>query len=364
MAIRAIIGSSPSVGSSLLAGLINKHSKVACGEELALFSKARLYTDFPTIRANITGILKEGLSGYPYESTTAFLTNLQYYDLNKQTMRTWFFQCHEFSQLVSRFSHHLETLSNKEYWIEKTPRNALCMDLFCQLIPEAKVIHIVRDPRDVVCSLLGRGYSPRQAAERWLVAVASARKQNTSGKLIELRYEDLVKDTRNEISRLFEGLELQMENGVLTNRHNMFDIFGNRIHLSSWRAAPTEEITTTGVDRYKESGLNFSYMNKLQLTKEFASVLGTKQYTVAELAKEYGYEGIENVECSNLQKYSHWVNTVPAGERENKKHIARAKSILVSFFKRHAFTRMPRVFATQCQYSLPPVVNRTELYFE
>jgi len=46
------------------------------------------------------------------------------------------------------------TLRNKKTWVEKTPEHINYVDLFLKHIPNVKVIHAIRDGRDVVASLV------------------------------------------------------------------------------------------------------------------------------------------------------------------------------------------------------------------
>ena len=111
--------------------------------------------------------------------------------------------------------------------VEQTPECAFVGDAIALALPQASFVHIVRDGRDVVCSLLERGWlnasasgeddaglayggharfwvepgrerefgaasDARRAAWAWRRYVAAAR--STPGPLLELRYEELAAD--------------------------------------------------------------------------------------------------------------------------------------------------------------------------
>jgi hypothetical protein len=101
--------------------------------------------------------------------------------------------------------------------VEKTPDHALRLNFARTLFPKAKIIHILRDPRDVVASLLaakakawGRTWAPadaQEAARRWVEYVSGARGARQPEDLYaEVRYEDLLADAPREMGRLLAFL--------------------------------------------------------------------------------------------------------------------------------------------------------------
>lgn len=104
--------------------------------------------------------------------------------------------------------------------VEKTPDHALWMDTIAEVLPDARFIHMVRDSRAVVASLLrasrepwGRGWAPgstRAAAERWRshVAAAEAFGERTPDRFMRVRYEDLLAAPAPELARVFDFLGL------------------------------------------------------------------------------------------------------------------------------------------------------------
>ena len=60
----------------------------------------------------------------------------------------------------------------KRFWAEKSPPNLYSMPLFLERYPEGKAIVMVRDGRDVVCSLLKRGFRLCEACGIWLFEAA------------------------------------------------------------------------------------------------------------------------------------------------------------------------------------------------
>jgi len=112
----------------------------------------------------------------------------------------------------------LETKPGARVVLEKTPSNSLCVDLISRVCPDARLLHIVRDPRDVMASLrdAARGWgadwapaSSAAAARMWLQHYDGARTAVACGdRYMELRYEDLRKDPEKLLSRVLDFLGL------------------------------------------------------------------------------------------------------------------------------------------------------------
>ena len=97
-------------------------------------------------------------------------------------------------------------LQPDEWFLEKTPSHALYIPEIKQLLPDSRFIHLVRDCRDVVASLMtasqgwGASWAPSSvelAAAMWAQAPVDAAKvaaKNLSPQEFrEIRYEDLWK---------------------------------------------------------------------------------------------------------------------------------------------------------------------------
>lgn len=77
----------------------------------------------------------------------------------------------------------------KETWCEKTPQHLLNLDFIWELFPESVAVHIMRDPRGVVHSLMKQPWAPKdvRSASLWL--------KNLFGRWFDLR--DRIDFTRN-----------------------------------------------------------------------------------------------------------------------------------------------------------------------
>jgi hypothetical protein len=116
--------------------------------------------------------------------------------------------------------------------VERTPDHVRCLDLIGDVYPDAWVVHIVRDGRDVVRSLLAQEWGParaEEAAEEWRSAVEAARRAAPGlARYREVRYEDLLADPARHVGDLLAWLGLEAPDevmeGVLAEARTPFNV--------------------------------------------------------------------------------------------------------------------------------------------
>ena len=108
------------------------------------------------------------------------------------------------------------------YFLEKTPEHALHADFILKCFPTARFIHVIRDARHVVASLIrtarefGRGpdsMNATLASGVWrnsvLAASEIAKKVPSQRQYIEIQYEALRNRPQAELGRLLDFLDLK-----------------------------------------------------------------------------------------------------------------------------------------------------------
>ena len=102
--------------------------------------------------------------------------------------------------------------SGIRFWVEHTPENLFNLPWLMHLLPEAKVVHLVRDGRGVLASFRSLDWGPhsaRRVAEIWLVMTMSgaALAHAHPERIITLRYEDFLADEHFQMARLLRFLD-------------------------------------------------------------------------------------------------------------------------------------------------------------
>jgi tetratricopeptide (TPR) repeat protein len=114
-------------------------------------------------------------------------------------------------------------------YLDKLPMNLALLPLVHLLFPQAKIVLLVRDPRDVILSCFRSRFAMNAAMFRFLALDEGARYYDAvmaSSELARarlplalhaLKYEDLVADLRAESTRLMDFLDLSWSNGLLSH---------------------------------------------------------------------------------------------------------------------------------------------------
>ena len=189
------IGGAGRSGTTLLRVMLDSHPIICCGPELKVTPLiAQMWHTFQSAQP----ALQE------YEITTADITAI-------------------FQQLFQMLTSRLLKKSKKKRIAEKTPGNArMFLYLFC-LFPESPLIHVLRDPRAVVASLLKMDWidattgkpleyvsSVEGAARYWVQEVQAGRQilshSEAAKNYLEVRYEDLVSKPEITLRKILDHI--------------------------------------------------------------------------------------------------------------------------------------------------------------
>jgi len=154
----------------------------------------------------------------------------------------------------------------KSRWVEKTPTHIFFVDDIMKAIPNARVLEIRRDVRDVLASKktrrqtvwteryapeirgfknLEKAYDPFWDTLSWKSAIRAGMlaKEEYPGHVLSVRYEDLVTFPCDIVEKICDFLDLEFDSGMLevTSRN-----------AAEWKQVPTKEgIRSDSVGRWK-----------------------------------------------------------------------------------------------------------------
>lgn len=112
-------------------------------------------------------------------------------------------------------------------WVEKTPKHFRYVGLLMRTIPDTRFIHLVRDGRDVVASLVDRArqhpqfsnrLEPLDAVRLWNESIRMADRYSGRTNNLVLAYEDFVHDSEAELRRVCDFLDLAYDEAMIEAR--------------------------------------------------------------------------------------------------------------------------------------------------
>ena len=138
---------------------------------------------------------------------------------------------------------------------EKTPNHVLYMPALQQFFPEARFVHVVRDPRAVVNSWRSVPWSSGRVwrdAEVWSEYVRTARRDasEVGDALHTLHYEELVRTPEYVLQVLCRFLNLSYTDEMLAFHEQEPD--NVNVEREPWKEAATQPVDPDGADRWRE----------------------------------------------------------------------------------------------------------------
>jgi hypothetical protein len=115
--------------------------------------------------------------------------------------------CRSFADVVARVYDAFARREGKPRWGDKTPHYVAEIPLLLELFPSARVVHVIRDGRDVALSWIRAPFGPGTvyaAAGAWTRYVSAGRRHHGDARYGEVRYEDLLRDPRATMAVLCE----------------------------------------------------------------------------------------------------------------------------------------------------------------
>ena len=134
--------------------------------------------------------------GVPYESRVFTHPGLK----QRLTMKIW----------------NRNTVAHQKHrWAEKTPLHVRMLDKIFAMYPEARVLFVVRDGRDVSVSIRKRFGSFEKGLRRWVDDNRQGMNWIEDPRVMEVRYEDLVKQYDETMPRICSFIGEEFEQGLV-----------------------------------------------------------------------------------------------------------------------------------------------------
>jgi len=203
------IGGCGRSGTTLLREMLNRHPNIFCGPETSMF----------------------GLPFWPDNIS-------KMWNIDEQKIFNQAQQADNLVEFAEQFYQSQSEQAGKQRAADKTPNNIRVIDKILTWFPNSRFIHIVRDGRDVACSLR---HHPKQqivhgkivpseinrpiseCATRWLNDTSSGLVYRSHPRYYEVRYEDLVREPVLSLKKICEFIDEDYSNEMLEPNASLLD---------------------------------------------------------------------------------------------------------------------------------------------
>lgn len=145
------------------------------------------------------------------------------------------------------------------YHLEKNTWNTLWFSEILKVLPEARLVHIVRDPRDVVTSFMNQPWGPKDAVvaaklysklnESWW----EVRSRVPADSYLELRLEDLVSDPEDQYKKICNFWNVEYRDELLAVRLSASSFGRWKTDLTPKEIDDVTNLTFRAIEHYNYS---------------------------------------------------------------------------------------------------------------
>ena len=250
-----IVGANRS-GTTLLRLILNAHSRIAIPEEIVYFGS--FIAGIPIERWKSPGLDEEARKKFVTDFVLTACASLHRVDQTEIVKHILRDQPFDFSKPYRLILEAWASAHGKLRWGEKTPGNLFYADILLEMFPEAKFIHVVRDPRAGVNSMMNTTFFPKDIVFNAL----SRHKFMTEGRAvlersvpesqrITVRYEDFVLHPESKVRALCNFLDEPFEAAMMTF-YKESSRYMKEEAANSFNKAATAPVSSEMLDKWKK----------------------------------------------------------------------------------------------------------------
>ncbi len=296
-------------GSTLMATLLNTHSKIAIFPETWIFH----YLDYyGCMHRFLSKWQLRLLSNDIYNSVKN--TDVIAADSVKKTAAEFRGNINNTLSFINKLGQNYANSKGASMWGEKTPPHLFELKHITQLFPDAYYIRLIRDPRDILASYINTWGQNHQQKDIFLknsaaliyryITILLYSKYFKNTRNILIRYEDLVSKPDEVFNSIFNFLDLHFEKNIFNFKHSDRALaLTSKLRFQNL----SKPIQTSSIGKYKNA-FDGNIIKKI-------NILYSKHL------KECGYHIENNIDnnISGTKDIYEWVNEIVAESKKIRK---------------------------------------------
>ena len=150
-----------------------------------------------------------------------------------------------------------ENSENSEFIGDKDPMNVNYLKTIKREFPDARILHIIRDPRDVVLSRIKSEWgNDRGLAFHVAEYIHGIRKSRKEGRqlfgdnYLEIKYEELLSNAISVMTKVCDFLSLPFHEDMINYQNKADELLRER--EGSWKTNVTKPLQTTNTEKWKK----------------------------------------------------------------------------------------------------------------
>jgi hypothetical protein len=244
----------PRSGTTLLSAMLAAHSAFDCGPETHILSRwARLG---PKERARILDPADWPRRAIAYVSSLQLGKKPIYpmYGLSSEEVAEWLgARPPSLAAMLESLTQQRAQRTGAPRWVEKTPRHLEVPELITATWPDARIVRIVRDPRDAAVSLTKVPFGTESLLTNLSVLArmneAASDFYRESPQVLTLRYEDLVAEPERELRHICAFVGVEYEPGMVEDRSGANSVAAEH---EWWKGDATGPLDRSRSGRWRE----------------------------------------------------------------------------------------------------------------
>ena len=244
----------PRSGTTLLAAMLAAHSAFDCGPETHCLSRWSRLAASERRRILDPADWPRRATAFVISLTLGKLPVHDLFGLAEPDVRAWLLaRPPSLAAILGSLTEQRARLAGAPRWVEKTPRHLALPELIIATWPAARIVRIVRDPRDAAVSLtrvpFGTPSLLTNLSELARMNEAAADFYRSSPAALTVRYEDLVAQPEQELRRICDFVGEPYEAAMVEDRSRAAGVAAAH---EWWKGDATGPIDRSHSGRWRE----------------------------------------------------------------------------------------------------------------